>query len=84
VGLDSGPLHLAAALGRPGVAIYGPTDPRRNGPYGDTITVLRSPVAETTYKRRAQSGSMRAITPEQVLAALKARLEHPAMSRGAV
>jgi heptosyltransferase-1 len=27
VGLDSGPMHLAAALGRPGVALFGPTDP---------------------------------------------------------
>src|SRR5207248_3009600 len=33
VGVDSGPLHLAAALGKPGVAIFGPTDPARNGPY---------------------------------------------------
>ncbi len=51
VGLDSGPLHLAAALGKPGVAIYGPTDPARHGPYGGTIEVLRSPVAATTYRR---------------------------------
>ena len=47
VGLDSGPLHLAAALGKPGVAIYGPTDPARHGPYGGTINVLRSPGALT-------------------------------------
>jgi heptosyltransferase I len=31
---DTGPLHLAAALGRPCVGIYGPTSPQRNGPYG--------------------------------------------------
>ena len=31
---DTGPLHLACALGRPVVGIYGPTDPSRNGPYG--------------------------------------------------
>jgi heptosyltransferase-1 len=31
---DTGPLHLAAALGRPCVGIYGPTAPQRNGPYG--------------------------------------------------
>ena len=52
VGVDSGPLHLAAALGKPGVAIFGPTDPARNGPYGESITVLRSPSAVTSYKRR--------------------------------
>ena len=34
VGGDSGPLHLAAAIGKPGVAIFGPTDPARHGPYG--------------------------------------------------
>src|SRR5262249_37836946 len=52
LGVDSGPMHLAAALGKPGVAIFGPTDPARNGPVGDTFTVLRSPEATTSYKRR--------------------------------
>ncbi len=61
LGVDSGPLHLAAALGRPGVAIFGPTDPARNGPYGSSITVLRDLEAETNYKRTAEpSPSMRA------------------------
>ncbi len=67
VGLDSGPLHLAAALGKPGVAIYGPTDPARHGPYGGTIGVLRSPEAVTTYRRTSEpDASMRQITPAQV------------------
>ncbi len=71
VGLDSGPLHLAAALGRPGVAIFGPTDPARNGPYGGTIAVLRSPDAVTTYRRTPEpDSSMREITPDQVFEAL--------------
>jgi heptosyltransferase-1 len=75
IGVDSGPLHLAAALGKPGVAIFGPTDPARNGPYGDTFTVLRAPGAETSYKRRsAIDPSMHAITPDAVFEALKARL----------
>ena len=39
---DSGPLHLAAALGRPVVSIFGPTDPRWSGPYRDSGAVLRS------------------------------------------
>ena len=51
LGLDSGPLHLAALLGKPGVAMFGPTDPARNGPHGSTIRVLRSYGAITTYKR---------------------------------
>jgi heptosyltransferase-1 len=75
VGVDSGPLHLAAALGKPGVAIYGPTDPARNGPYGDSLRVLRSPAAVTTYKRGAFiDESMRAVSPGQVFEALKAVL----------
>jgi heptosyltransferase I len=72
VGVDSGPIHIAAALGKPGVAIFGPTDPARNGPYGDTVKVLRSPSAATTYKRGASiDESMRAIGPERVFEALK-------------
>jgi heptosyltransferase-1 len=75
VGVDSGPLHLAAALGKPGVAIYGPTDPARNGPYGDSLRVLRSPAAVTTYKRGASiDESMPAVSPGQVFEALKAVL----------
>lgn len=75
IGLDSGPLHLADALGRPGVGIFGPTDPARNGPYGNTIAVLRDQSARTTYKRRVQSdASMLGIAPEAVFHALKARL----------
>ncbi len=75
LGLDSGPTHLAAALGKPGVAIFGPTDPARNGPYGDTFTVLRSQSAVTTYRRRAEPDtSMSKITPDAVFEVLKARL----------
>ena len=76
IGVDSGPLHLAAALAKPGVAIYGPTDPARNGPYGETIRVLRSPDAATDYSRRATPhSSMFEITPHMVADALAAALE---------
>ena len=59
VGGDTGPLHLAVALGTPVVALFGPTDPARNGPYragADSAKdlVLRSPNAATTYKRGDQ------------------------------
>jgi heptosyltransferase-1 len=71
IGVDSGPLHLAAALGKPGVAIFGPTDPARNGPYGGSLAVLRSGAAETTYKRqRDVAASMRDISVDQVFTAL--------------
>jgi len=72
VGLDSGPMHLAAALAKPGVALFGPTDPERNGPWGDSFAVLRAPQAVTTYRRdNIISESMRALAPEQVFAALE-------------
>ncbi len=75
VGVDSGPLHLAAALGRPGVAIFGPTDPARNGPYGGTFTVLRDPGAITTYKRSEETDpAMRAVRPQAVFDALIPKL----------
>lgn len=75
VGIDSGPTHLAAVLGKSGVAIYGPTDPARHGPYGDSFTVLRSGSANTSYRRSAEpDASMRAISPEQVIQALAAKL----------
>jgi len=73
VGVDSGPLHLAAALAKPGVAIFGPTDPARNGPYGDSLRVLRAAAAATTYKRGAAiDSSMRDISPDEVFEVLRA------------
>jgi heptosyltransferase-1 len=54
VGGDTGPLHLAAALQIPVVAIFGPTDPARNGPYGTRSIVLRNPESTTSHARRSQ------------------------------
>jgi heptosyltransferase I len=52
VGGDSGPTHLAAALGVPLVALFGPTDPARNGPWGPgAMVVLRDAASVTSYKR---------------------------------
>jgi lipopolysaccharide heptosyltransferase II len=41
---DTGPMHVAAALGKPVVAIFGPTEPRRTGPYGQLHNVVRHPL----------------------------------------
>ena len=77
VGVDSGPLHLAAALEKPGIAIFGPTDPERNGPYGGSLQVLRSPHAVTSYKRRNEiDRSMREVTVNDVFTALERQLVH--------
>jgi heptosyltransferase-1 len=67
---DTGPLHLACALGRPVVGIYGPTDPSRNGPYGTRYRVLRSPESRRDHTRRAEpEAGLLTITPEEVLKA---------------
>jgi heptosyltransferase-1 len=84
IGVDSGPLHLAAALSKPGVAIFGPTDPASHGPYGGSIRVLRSPDAVTSYKRRTEiDESMRAITPLAVLEALENAIRGPSLKESA-
>jgi heptosyltransferase-1 len=81
IGVDSGPLHLAAALNKSGIAIFGPTDPARNGPYGGDFEVFRMPGAPTTHRRGTMiAASMRAITPEQIIAALAARVKSYASS----
>ena len=54
IGGDTGPMHMAAALQVPVVAIFGPTDPARNGPYGTRSIVLRNPASPTTHTRRMQ------------------------------
>jgi len=75
VGGDTGPLHLAVALGTPAVALFGPTDPARNGPYPPGEIVLRSPNAVTTYKRGDKTDpSLLQISLDQVLEALQRRL----------
>ena len=70
IGGDSGPMHLAAALNVPVVAIFGPTDPVRTGPYGTPGIVLRGPASVTSHKRRAEPDpGLLEITPEQVIQA---------------
>jgi heptosyltransferase-1 len=72
---DTGPLHLACALGRPVVGIYGPTDPSRNGPFGTRFKVLRSPVSRRDHRRRdATEVGLLTIQPESVLRAARALL----------
>ena len=84
VGGDTGPLHLAAAIGVPVVAIYGPTNPARNGPYapgGDRskIVVLRSEQSVTSHARRSQAEpGLLQISVEQVRAAADSLLGAPA------
>ena len=74
---DTGPLHLAAALGTPVVGLYGPTDPVRNGPYGARAVVLHHrEMATLTYKHEEEvSPALLAITVEEVAGAVNQALE---------
>jgi heptosyltransferase-1 len=75
VGGDTGPLHLAIALGTKAVAIFGPTNPARNGPYPPQPFVLRDPSASTTHKRETQTNpALLKISVAQVFDAVKRQL----------
>jgi lipopolysaccharide heptosyltransferase II len=71
---DTGPAHVAAALGKPVIALFGPTEPRRTGPYGQLARVLRHPLpCAPCMKARCRWPQpvecLTAIAPEQVAAA---------------
>lgn len=81
IGGDTGPLHLAAACGVPVVAIYGPTNPARNGPYApggeqSRIAVLRSAESETSHARHSEpEAGLLQISAAEVIAAARTLLE---------
>lgn len=91
VGGDTGPMHLAAALRVPLVALFGPTDPVRNGPFEPKddaratpprSVVLRSASSTTSHARRAQTEEgLLTITSEDVISAAR-RLLQEAAARG--
>jgi heptosyltransferase I len=75
VGGDTGPMHLAALLGVRTVALFGPTDPARNGPYWAATRVLRDPASTTSYShRRTLDSGLEKLTVERVLAEIDALL----------
>ena len=78
VAADTGPLHLAAALGTPVIALFGPTDPARNGPVPKGIVLRNASEEETTYRRGENySPSMLALTVEEVSATVMRELSQP-------
>jgi heptosyltransferase I len=69
---DTGPMHVAAALGRPLVALFGPTEPRRTGPYGQLENVLRldlpcSPCLKSRCAIVETDKCLRDLSPARVL-----------------
>jgi heptosyltransferase-1 len=76
IGGDTGPMHLAAALRIPVVAIFGPTNPARNGPFGTRSVVLRSASSMTDHTRRREpEQGLLEITVGEVVAATRKLLQ---------
>ena len=76
IGGDTGPLHLAAALKIPVVAIFGPTNPARNGPFGTRSVVLRSANSVTDHSRHLEpEQGLLEITVDEVVAATRRLLQ---------
>jgi heptosyltransferase I len=72
IGGDTGPLHVAAALAIPVVAIFGPTDPARTGPFGTRAIALRHPESKTTFSHhRNPDGGLLKISAEEVIEAAR-------------
>jgi heptosyltransferase-1 len=74
---DTGPLHIAAAAGTPIVAIFGPTDPQRNGPLSpDDIAVSRYATCGCHYNRRCRQSAwcLTDIATPEVIAGIQQRL----------
>lgn len=72
---DSGPLHMAVALDIPVVTVFGPTDPKRTGPYGNEQHVVRSGVDCSPCLRKEcrlpRVECLERITPEHVMRAVR-------------
>jgi lipopolysaccharide heptosyltransferase I len=75
---DSGPMHIAAALNRPLVTMFGPTNPVRTGPYRRPNTVVQLDiVCSPCYSRNCSHTScMRWLTPDMVLAQARCAIEN--------
>ncbi|MGH7462792.1 MAG: lipopolysaccharide heptosyltransferase II, partial [Longimicrobiales bacterium] len=77
---DSGPMHIAAAVGTPVVAMFGPTDPARTGPYGREHLVLShavecSPCFRRDCSRAVTLECLTEVRPEQVVDAVQQQLD---------
>ncbi len=78
---DTGPMHVAAALGKPVVAVFGPTEQRRTGPYGQIDQILRVPLPcapclkdKCHFEKPLEC--LHAISPERVRDEVRLRLSH--------
>jgi lipopolysaccharide heptosyltransferase II len=77
---DTGPMHLAAAINKPVVAMFGPTEPRKTGPYGQVDHALQLelpcvPCMKSRCRWHEPMECLRGLRPERVLAAVQERLD---------
>jgi heptosyltransferase I len=77
ISTDTGPMHIAAAMRCPVVALFGPTCPWRTGPYGKGHRVIREEVAcSPCFRKKCEHMScMKGITVVRVLDAVKELIE---------
>jgi heptosyltransferase-1 len=75
---DTGPLHIAAAVGTPVVGLFGPTSSKRNGPWNTAdVTIARYDVCDCHYERRCRRSEgwcLGGITVDEVTMAIQMRL----------
>jgi lipopolysaccharide heptosyltransferase II len=86
---DSGPMHIAAAVGTPLIAIHGPTDPAQSGPISPRATILKSDIwCRPCYQAKNSADCrffttlcMKDMTPNQVYAVVMQKLHGRTVSR---
>jgi len=76
VGNDNGPMHIAAAVGTPVVALFGPTDPAEWGPWGEGHVVLYKGLdCRECWRRsacwRGEGNCLRQITVDEAMTAVR-------------
>lgn len=72
VSCDTGPMHLAVALGREVIALFGPADPRRTGPFKGVVIQKETPCAPCNRRSCDNPVCMLAITPADVMERIEA------------
>jgi len=87
---DTGPMHVTAALGRPLIALYGPTNPRNTGPYGRLNSVIQLdslpcvPCMKPRCHYAVPMACLNRITAASVYARVREELNAPGTARGRI
>lgn len=81
--VDSGPMHIASAMGTPMVVLFGPTAPWKTGPYGDNAIIIRSKLfCSPCFKRKCDNKAcMEEISVEAVLQSVDTQLKRKLKDR---